>query len=168
MALRRWSDFLLHRDKNIIQVYHQLPRLSANKPLKPMVCTYSYYPSSYYSGKGEPQDQLHNLWGPCAKWKCSTSCSKNVDKQLQDRNSRAWHQVQISSEPRALCNRTHPHLWSRSWCCSDVPGLFFHDGGSYPSLPHQEAASINHPRLPFTWLSLLPTPPFRESLPTSH
>lgn len=117
-----------------------------------MVCTYSYYPSSYYSGKGEPQDQLHNLWEPCAKWKCNTSCSKTVDKQLQDRNSRAWHQVQISSEPRALCNRTHPHLWSRSWCRSDVPGLLLHDRGSYPSLPHQEAASINHPRLPFTWL----------------
>lgn len=77
-------------------------------------------------------------------------------RKLQHNNSRAWHEVQISSEPRALFNHTHPHLWSHSWSCSDFPGLFLHDRGSYPFLPHQEANSDNHPRLPFTSLSLSP------------
>lgn len=145
----------------------KLPQLSATRPLKPHGLYVSLLPSLLWQWKKCSLGLATQFIGAQSKVKMQHPLFKEHGK-LQDSNSRAWHQVRISSEPRALCNHTCRAPLEPVLVLLRLPGLLFHDRGSYLFLPHQEADSDNHPSPLSLDFPFLLTPHFLKSRSTSH
>ena len=151
IALRKWSDFLFHRGKK--NQSHQIKALSTFcHQTSKIHHLYSFLlPFLLFQRKRCSSGQATQFMGAQCKVEMRHPLFRKHGK-LQDSTRRARRPGQIPSEPRALGNRTRPHLWGWLWCRLDFPGLFLPGRGSYPFLPHQEAVSNDHPCLPFSWL----------------